>query len=257
MAYPLQATEINPEQVINEPASIGRNRCDHLKDSPTWILRNNPYETKSKTDDFGFKRRPKLLYKAAEKFRRYYENPSMFPMLNNLVNNSKNQRSERREAIVKLMEVILLNMEVKSFRVGYFCSYRNEFVYRSLKWLAEKAGISYARAKRAWKDLRSVGIVSRKKIAHKQEDGSFRSPAYAKWICGEGLFAVLRLNKWLARERIGTKEKKQSAEEAGHSKLILNALGNQMEQQEEAVKHTKKKAPEDCRSWADVRGQLD
>lgn len=140
----------------------GGNFCGHQRLKPSFVLTINPYDTDEETDQLGDKRRSAILYDIVARIRDYYHNPdtiSAFNIANSDKRKTDRQRnSSRREALVNLCSVMVMNMDLATLRVGFPSA--KGFVSRPIKWLADKANLSISRTKRAMSDLNHSGILS-------------------------------------------------------------------------------------------------
>lgn len=137
------------------------NRCGHVRGSPRFYLR--PADNKS---------RPTVLEQAIEKLKDVYRRPKKF--FNKLVtsnSSSRQKRSERREAVASISQVLLHYLELSTLRVGFYAD--TKFVYLDLEYIANKAGLSFLRAKRAIADLVKAGYIKVTRQFDKKEDGTF------------------------------------------------------------------------------------
>ena len=160
----------------------------------------------------GGKRRTRIKYKVIEKIQEYYSKPSVIPMLNAVNGSARQQRTERREACVSLLEAMVYSMDLVTLRVGYPGEHgTGDFVYRTIEWLAEKASISISRAKRAFKDLKSCGILSVKRVCRENDDGSHSSLAASKCF-SKAFMLLLGFDKWMSKERKKASARKHEAQ---------------------------------------------
>jgi hypothetical protein len=81
-------------------------------------------------------------------------------------------RSERREAIASVSQVLLHYLELSTLRVGFWAN-DSKFVSLDLAYIAKKAGIGLLRARRAIADLVQAGYIKVSRQFDKKEDGSF------------------------------------------------------------------------------------
>jgi hypothetical protein len=150
-------------RVAIKRVNTGGNFCGHDPVNPYFVMRNHPYFVPQSIDDLGNKRRSQILYDIVERVKAYYHDPDTLPSLqqaNHEKRTSDRQRnSSRREALVNLLMVMVMNMDLPSFRVGQPRKNGGFFNY-SLKWLAKKAELSFSRAKRAMSDLNHSMLIS-------------------------------------------------------------------------------------------------
>lgn len=202
------------EKVIKTAKS--GNLCGHNKDKPRKMISINPFQQdgrKVTTDNTGQSRRTMIQYAMIEKVQKFFAKPSLLPMLNAVNGSTRQMRSERREGCILMLESMLYHMDITSLRVGYIIEETNEFVYRKLEFLAEKAGITLSRAERAIKDLKESGILSMKRTWEENEDGSYTGKPSTKQIAKEFL-NYLGFEDWLLDEsKKAYKRRKEEAEQ--------------------------------------------
>ena len=143
---------------------------------------------------------PAVLAHASARFAaRHYRRPRYwFPSLNLVNGSTRQQRSERREAIGLVMGVILAYTELSSLRFGIPTV--NGFIVPDLKWLASKAGINLTRTKRAIADLTHSGLLSAQQPRTMNDLGQYRGHPVVRGV-NTALFAILGLAKQLERAR--------------------------------------------------------
>lgn len=105
------------------------------------------------------KSRPKILSWAGEAWRRFYTLPGSYFNEVRIVRPSKRrQRSEAREALSSISQVLLHYTELASLRVGV--PHETEgFRSLTVEFLAKKAGIGLKRAQRALDILKRAGYI--------------------------------------------------------------------------------------------------
>ncbi len=72
---------------------------------------------------------------------------------------TRTMRKEQREAIWKLLNVILSHLDLATMRVGIFNPETGVFVHLTLDYLAHQAGLSYSQAQRAMAWLYEAGYL--------------------------------------------------------------------------------------------------
>ena len=164
------------------------NRCGHDPACPRWF--EPPAEHAA---------RPRILTKLQEAVRAYFADPAVLPGLNAANGSARQQRSERREACLALLGVLVHYLDLVTLRVG-IPQADGTFQGLSLEFLAEKAGLGLRRAERACRDLRRAGLVNVYPIAQRTEGDRYRGlPAIRSLPVA--LFKVFGLHKWLQHER--------------------------------------------------------
>lgn len=144
-------------------AIVTGNRCGHVPHAPQFF--NQPDH---------HKRRPSVLGNAIEQLKNVYRSPKkFFRKLSTFHPHDRQKRSERREAIASVSQVLLHYLELSTLRVGFFAN-STKFVPLDLKYIAKQAGISISRAKRAMADLAKAGYIKLTRQFTKQDDGTFK-----------------------------------------------------------------------------------
>ena len=198
----------------------GGNFCGHNPAEPRFVMQHHAYFAKQENDDLGNKRRPQILYDIVERVKAYYHDPDVMPMLH-IANSDKRKsdrkrRSETREAVVNLLSVMIMNMDLNSFRVGQPMAGGGFFNY-SLEWLAEKAKISFSRAKRAMSDLNDAMIISsfqyREMINKDRKEYIAHNAAR---LFDSDFFTILEINPQKLGEARKVSYQKQVAQKAAH-----------------------------------------
>jgi hypothetical protein len=150
------------DQTNKIQAIITGNRCGHVPSEPRFFNRPDHH-----------KARPSVLEKAVERLKDVYRQPKkFFKKLGTFHSNNRQKRSERREAVVSVAQVLLHYLELSTLRVGFHAE-SLEFIALDLEYIAKKAGISVLRARRALADLIRVGYLKVSRRFDKKENGSF------------------------------------------------------------------------------------
>jgi len=188
------------------------NRCGHDPRHPNFA-QPNP-------------KRPKLIQKAIDKLHEAYADLSGLLGLNYHPQGFK-VRSERREAYIKVLAVMVEHMDLVTMHVG-FPTEPGFFNYKMEK-LAERTGMGLRRVARAVRDLKNMDFLAISQIRERLKDGSYRSFSAIK-IVSTTLFDALGLRGWLDKERAKARErlrKKQKAYEKACAKrgaTMMNRL---------------------------------
>lgn len=175
------------------------------------------------------KPRPKILVWAGEAWSRFYHAPgAYFDTIRNQRRSSRRQRSESREALSSIAQVILHYTELASLRVGIPYT-TNGFKSLTIEFLAEKAGIGLKRAERAIALMKRAGyirLIERFNIKDERFIGlaavKSLTPDFFK-ACGIDLRA-LSAQRRLARKRINKKRSAhiQQLQEASASVAMIS-----------------------------------
>src|SRR5262249_6523178 len=120
-------------------AVVSGNRCGHAPDEPRFF-----------TPPDHHKRRPTVLDRAIDKWEEVYwkAKKKFFMKLASFHAYGRQVRSERREAIAAVSQVLLHYLELSTLRVGFYVS-NNKFIHLDIEYIANKANLSFSRAKRA------------------------------------------------------------------------------------------------------------
>jgi hypothetical protein len=204
-------TKQSDRLILNDRANqiqalVTGNRCGHATDAPRFF--NQPES---------HKRRPSVLANAIEQLQDVYRRPKkFFRKLSTFHPHDRQKRSERREAIASVSQVLLHYLELSTLRVGFYGS-PNKFVPLDLKYIAKKAGLSFSRAKRAITDLAKAGYIKLTRQFTKQDDGTFKGAPSIREIAVQ-FFIDLGLDVqklFFARDWKRKKDEKAQAKGAG------------------------------------------
>lgn len=136
--------------ILNE---ILGNRCKHNPNMPQLDI------------SISLKNQPPLIHYATKKIKEYYYKPFLLPELN-FINGTRQQRSERREAIIKTVSVLLRYYDQVTEKIGI--PYLNKFYSFSIKKLAGIADLSCKRFIRALRDLKRAKFFESKYMGKNQ-----------------------------------------------------------------------------------------
>ena len=143
-------------------ALLSGNRCGHAPSAPQFFSPPSHH-----------KRRPTVLDRAIDKWTDVYWKARKFA--NRLVTShadGRRVRSERREAVAAVSQVLLHYLELSTFRVGFYTGL-NQFIHLDVEYIAKKANLSFSRAKRAITALSDAGYIKVTRQYKKKEDGTF------------------------------------------------------------------------------------
>jgi hypothetical protein len=144
------------------PIVIG-NHCGHVPNDPRFYHRPENH-----------KRRPAVIEMAISALMSAYGFPKKFlQKLLDLNPSKRRKRSERREAMGSVAQVMLHYIDLTTLRVGFYDA-SGKFIPLDLKYIAKKAGISVIRAKRAIADLEKAKYAKITRQFNKKEDGTFQ-----------------------------------------------------------------------------------
>lgn len=174
-----------------EPILLG-NRCGHRVDQPRFYQPNKPSAIK-------------ILQNAQDNCKKFYYQYSKCHYLPSLLivrNSNRKIRSEGREHILSIVQILIQYCDLASMKVGV-PNQNGTFWSPSLKWLAEKAGfrkstdphlVGQKRAWRAIKTLVNAGYIEVQQRSKLNAEGQFKSFAAIKKV-SEKLFLELGISK--------------------------------------------------------------
>jgi uncharacterized protein YxeA len=143
-------------------AIVSGNRCGHVPDAPRFFIPPDHH-----------KRRPTVLDRAIDTWEVVYRKAKkFFKKLATSHDNGRQVRSERREAIAAVSQVLLHYLELSTLRVGFYIGL-NKFIHLDIEYIAKKANLSFSRAKRAITALADAGYIKITRQYKKKEDGTF------------------------------------------------------------------------------------
>ena len=200
--------EILPQKPLSFQAESG-NRCGHARGAPRYYHRPEHH-----------KRRPSVLEEAIRAVMEFNFYPKKFlKNVGTLNPKNRRKRSERREAIVSVSQVLIHYVELITLKVGFYTS-SGAMVLLDLDYIAEKAGVAVIRAKRAINDLVKAGYIKLSSQFKRKDDGSFIGLPSIREISlsffsdlGIDLQRLFFLREWKRKQ----KEKKDSKK--AHKKL--------------------------------------
>lgn len=142
---------------------------------------------------------PRVLTLCMERLDGYYERPSkVLPTLNAANGSTRQQRSERREACIRLLKALLKKLELASLRVGTPTA--EGFMNYTVDYVARDTAMTLKRVERALADLKKAGLITVAQQRELKEDGTWKGMAAVKAI-SKHLFGALGLTKMLMLER--------------------------------------------------------
>lgn len=131
--------------------NLGGNFCGHDPRNPRFTL-TRP----AKTGKGGI---PRVLTLCTERLQAYYDNPrKLIPSLDLANGSERQQRSERWEACILLLTVLLKYTDLASLRVGIPTT--DGFLSLTVDYIAKQTGMTLKRVERALADLKTSGLVS-------------------------------------------------------------------------------------------------
>ncbi len=192
------------------------NNCGHNPDSPRWFEPPKQHT------------RPKIIEKAIQEIRHYYQEPaSIIPSLNLANGSDRQQRSERREACLSLLGCLLHYLDLATLRVG-IPQNDTSFQGISMPFIAEKTGLNLKRAERAVRDLVKSGLITVHPLCEKLSDTLYKGYAAIRTISAKlftifGLGGRLRYEREKASARLKKRTRKEEAKGKAKVDLILSS----------------------------------
>lgn len=143
--------------------------------------------------------KPRILSILAERIEAYYSRPERtIPALNLANRSSRRQRSERREACIRVLTTLLDRLDLTSLRVGIPTP--NGFMSFTFDYLAKESGLNIKRLERAVRDLKESGILTVGQARQRQPDGTWKGLSAIKAI-SKDLFGIFGLREMLKYEQ--------------------------------------------------------
>jgi hypothetical protein len=119
------------------------------------------------------KLRPAVLDRAIDALKAvYWKAKKFFKKLATTHSNGRQVRSERRESIAAVSQVLLHYLELSTLKVGFYAGL-DKFIHLDIEYIAKKANLSFSRAKRAITALAEAGYIKITRQYKKKEDGTF------------------------------------------------------------------------------------
>lgn len=152
--------------------------------------------------------RTKEINALVKRVRRFYDRPaSLFKDLRHMDNRKRQVRSERREAVVSVLAVILAHYDYGQDRFGVLDQQTGEFRRFGCAFIADRSGLSLPRVWRALSDLRRAGYLFATQH-HRKVDGELVHDVAVRWLTSRFWSA---LDCWGLLEQIAAKAKRRSA----------------------------------------------
>ena len=151
--------------------------------------------------------RTKEINTLVKRVRSFYNRPlSLFKDLRHLGNRRRQVRSERREAVVSVLAVILAHYDYGQDRFGVLDKQTGQFRRFGCDFIADRSGLSLPRVWRALSDLRKAGYLFATKKTRKV-DGELVHDVAVRWLTSRFWSAM---NAWNTLEKIADKAKKRN-----------------------------------------------
>jgi len=122
----------------------------------------------------------------------------LIPSLNLANGSSRQQRSCRRQACVRVLTVLLKYTDLASLRVGFPTA--DGFVNMTMSYLVNETGLTPRRAERAIRDLKRAQLVSITQPRELKANGDYKGLPAVRCISRD-LFGIFNLLPMLKREQ--------------------------------------------------------
>lgn len=142
---------------------------------------------------------PPIITAVIDRFERYYDSPSILPALNAVNGSTRQQRSERREALSIVFHLIMKYFNLLTGRIEIPTA-RNGFIGLTIDWIASKCNLGYKRVQRALADLEAAGIIEVKRRAERISESGYRGIASIKRVSTH-LFRIFGLYDEFKRQQ--------------------------------------------------------
>lgn len=185
---------------------LSGNRCGHIPEAPQLYIR--PKEQKKTYSS---------IHIATERLEEYYYQPvnNWLPNLHLRRKTLRQQRSERREAVLALASVMVNHVDMATMRVVRL--FNNKLVELSIKELAAKAHIHLRRAERALKDLKEAGYIDLQYRVEHCADGTIKPKIAIKRLSALFFYHLGVSFEKLKKE--GDRAKKHLAKFSKHARM--------------------------------------
>lgn len=172
-----------------------------------------------------------ILKKICERVREFYDTPSMLVCLTSRARKLKSEharmKSQRREAVVRVLTALLHHTELATMRVGIPTP--EGFKPIGVRYFVQFTGLSQSRFERALADINAAGIIK----THERYDcgkGGQYIGLNAVRVVSTHLFTALKLGKYLksARKKASKKlyalAEKQSVEKIANLTMVAHGV---------------------------------
>lgn len=187
--------------------------------------------------------RPTFLYEVGRAFRRYFDSPDIFPTLNHAASD-RQQRSERREAVIQTVQAILEFLDIASLRVGIPTA--QGFQPLKLAVLQARTSLHPRRFERAIQALRQAGIIDiSEQYRMRTINGTYVFFPAVRRI-NRAFFAALGFGHRLEQERLAASKRLKKRAQREQSTLT-QMMQYSLRQAADAYKEWRKKHREKMR----------
>jgi len=223
--------ECNRHCDVTVTSHIFGNKCEH-----------NPLKPRQFIAPASHKPRWDFLAKASRNLHHYYRNPTQWLYdlwINRYIDNDNHyhqMRSERREAMVSILQVILHYLDISTLEIKVV-EEGSAFI-PTVEWLANKAGVTLKRAYRCLNDLRYAKYLS----------FGERWKSYADGTKFKGLAAIKMVSKKLLIH-LGISEKLLSARQKRKNNNVIR------KEEPKALERMRINSPKLYETYMRVRGR--
>lgn len=188
------------------------NRCGHNPLAPRCFVPPPEHQT-----------RPGILLRLSTRLRSYYKEPAaVLPSLNFANGSTRQQRSERREACLIVLDTLIHYLDLVTLTVGI--PRADSIAGLTMAFIAERAGLNLNRVERAVKDLKRAGILTVHPFVTRAATGNLIGHGAIRAISPK-LFTVFGLSSWLNLERKrAAKQRRQAKLKAAQADLARRDL---------------------------------
>lgn len=208
---PFHAEIIPLETKIKQAKPCGT--CDHDVIKPVFY-----------TPPEHHKPRPSIINEALRALESSYFNPKK--LLAKLFKKNKIKKSPRREAIIRVLQVMLQFMDMETLEVGFYDN-DGHFIRLDVEYIAKQAKITLIRAKRALGDILASGYLEVSRQVKKLDSGRYISFASIRKFTvgffmdlGVDHFKFFSAREWKRKRN----EKKLLKQARGKFKNILKSV---------------------------------
>lgn len=189
---------------MQAPPTKTGNHCGHQPAAPRLFV-----------PPAGHQARPGILVRLIERLQRYYRRPQEIPSLNRANGSNRQQRSERREACLVVLSVLLHYLDLVTLRVGI--PKAGKITGMTVKFIAQRADLGKRRVERALADLATANLITVHPYVKRHADGRYTGFGAIRTVSPK-LFAIYGLGGWLkiARQR-SSQRQRRSIKQAGQA----------------------------------------
>lgn len=142
------------------------------QEKPSGTCDHDPLEPSFYIPPSKHKKRPNIIDEAIRAIEKAYFKPKQ--ILSKLFKPQRVKKSSRREAIIRVLQVMLQFMDMETLEVGFYSNNGN-FIRLDVNYIASQARISLIRAKRALGDILRSGYMETTRQKKKTLDGLYKS----------------------------------------------------------------------------------